>query len=79
MQENVKRLKTITLLACADAVIFPAGMIIAAFLGALQPGLTVIITPADVIIAVSTAGIFQILAKITEEASVLQEEHDLTV
>ncbi len=79
VQDNVKRLKTIALLACADALIFPAGMIIVAFMGAAQPGLTVIITPAVVILAVCTAGIFQILAKITEEASVLQEEHDLTV
>ena len=79
VRENVKRFKTIAWLAYADAVIFPLGMIIVGFLGAGQPGLTVIITPAVVILSVCAARVFQILAKITENASALQEEHDLTV
>lgn len=79
IKENVKRLKSIALLAYLDALIFPLGMIIVGFLGAGQPGLTVIITPAVIIAAVCVARVFQILANITEEASDLKEEHDLTV
>lgn len=79
VKENVKRFKTIAMLAYLDAIIFPLGMIIVGFLGAGQPGLTVIVTPAVIILAVCFARVFQILAKITEEASMLKEEVDLTV
>ena len=75
----MKRFKSISLLAYADAVIFPLGMLIVGFLGASQPGLTVIVTPAVIVLAVCAAKVFEILAKITEDASVLKEEHDLTV
>ena len=79
VKENVKRFKNISLLAYADAVIFPLGMLIVGFLGASQPGLAVIVTPAVIVLAVCAAKVFEILAKITEDASVLKEEHDLTV
>ena len=79
VKENVKRFKNIAMLAYLDAIIFPLGMIAVGLLGAWQPGLTIIITPAVIILSVCVARVFQILAKITEEASELKEEHDLTV
>lgn len=79
IEENVKRFKTIAMLSYLDAIIFPLGMIIVGFLGAGQPGLTVIVTPAVIILAVCFARVSQILAKITEEASALKKEVDLTV
>lgn len=79
VKENVKYFKTIAMLAYSDALIFPLGMIAVGLLGASQPGLAVIVTPGVIALTICAGRVFQILAKITEDASVLQAEHDLTV
>ena len=43
--ENARDLRTVSRLAFADAVIFPAGMLIVAYLGAGSAPLTLLITP----------------------------------
>jgi len=76
---NARCLRAIAILAFADAVIFPAGMVIIGLMGAGQPGLTVLVTPA-VIFACAAVGIAAlVLSHLVDDAAGLKEDSDLTI
>ena len=78
-RQNAVCLRTIAILAFADAVIFPAGMVIVALMGAGQAGLTVLITPA-VIFACAAVGIAAlVLSHLVDDAAEMKEDSDLTI
>ena len=76
---NVRRLRTIAVLAFIDAVIFPLGMVIIGFLGAGSPFLTVILTPTVIFACAAVGLVFLVLSKLLDEAVCLREENALTI
>jgi len=75
---NARCLRTIAILAFADAVIFPAGMVILGFLGAGSGPLT-FWTPA-VIFACAAVGIAAlVLSHLVDDAAEMKEDSDLTI
>ncbi len=76
---NAVCLRVIAILAFADAVIFPAGMVIVGLMGAGQPGLTVVITPIVMFLCGAVGVAALVLSHLVDDAANLQEDHDLTV
>lgn len=76
---NVRSLRLIAVLAFADGLIFPAGMLIVGFLGAGSAPLAVLITPAVMFCCAAVGIACLCLARLVEEAVELREENDLTI
>ena len=76
---NARCLRTIAILAFADAVIFPAGMLILAFMGAGQPGLTVLVTPAVMFVCAAVGIAALVLSHLVDDAAEMKEDSDLTI
>ena len=76
---NARCLRAIAILAFADAVIFPAGMVILAFMGAGQPGLTVLVTPAVMFVCAAVGIAALVLSHLVDDAAEMKEDQDLTV
>ena len=78
-RQNARSLRLIAWLAFADALIFPAGMLVLAFMGAGQPGLTVIVTPMVMFACAAVGIVALVLGHLVSDAVALQEENDLTI
>ncbi|MBO4854216.1 MAG: DUF2975 domain-containing protein [Oscillospiraceae bacterium] len=78
-RQNARSLRLIAWLAFADAVIFPAGMFTVAFMGAGQPGLTVIVTPLVIFCCIAVGIVALVLGHLVSDAVALREENDLTI
>lgn len=78
-RSNVHSLRLIAMLAFADAVIFPAGMLIVGVLGAGSPGLVVLVTPAMMFLCAAVGLVCLVLSRLVDEAVRLREENDLTI
>ena len=76
---NARCLRWIAYLAFADGVIFPAGMLIVAALGAGQPGLTLVITPVVMFCCVAVGIAALCLGHLVGDAAELKEDSDLTI
>lgn len=78
-RSNVRSLHLIAMLAFADAVIFPAGMLIVGAMGAGSPGLVVLVTPAVMFLCAAAGLVCLVLSRLVDEAVCLREENDLTI
>ena len=76
---NARCLCWIAYLSFADAVIFPAGMLIVAALGAGSPGLVVLVTPTVIFSCVAVGIAALCLSHLVDEAAGLKEDSDLTI
>ena len=91
-KDHVKRIQEITfeaykssgriaalLVAFADAVIFPAGMLIVAYLGAGSAPLTLLITPLVTFFCLAAGIVLYVLSRLVADAAALREDNDLTI
>jgi len=79
-RSNARCLRWIAWLAFADAVIFPAGMVIVgATTGAGSPGLVVLVTPTVIFSCVAVGLASLVLSHLVDEAAALKEDNDLTI
>lgn len=78
-RQNARCLRAIAILAFADAVIFPAGMVIIGFMGAGSPGLTVLLTPAVMFVCAAVGIAALVLSHLVDDAAGLKEDSDLTI
>ncbi len=78
-RSNARCLRWIAYLAFADAVIFPAGMLIVGAMGAGSPGLVVMVTPSVMLACVAVGIAFLCLACLVDDAAKLKEDSDLTI
>ena len=78
-RSNARCLRWIAYLAFADAVIFPAGMLIVGAMGAGSPGLVVLVTPTVMLACVAVGIAFLCLACLVDDAAKLKEDSDLTI
>ncbi len=78
-RSNARCLRWIAYLAFADAVIFPAGMLIVGAMGAGSPGLVVLVTPAVIFSCVAVGLAALVLSHLVDEAAGLKEDSDLTI
>ena len=76
--KNARDLRTVSRLAFADAVIFPAGMLIVAYLGAGSAPLTLLITPLVTFFCLAAGIVLYVLSRLVAEASSLRDEIDLS-
>ncbi len=76
---NARCFRWISYLAFADAVIFPAGMLIIGYLGAGSAPLAVLVTPAVIFFCVAVGIAALVLSHLVDDAASLQEESDLTI
>ena len=77
--ENARRFRLLSVLCAADGVIFPAGMLVLAFMGAGSAPLTIVITPLVMLICFALALVFYVLHRLVAEAAQLREENELTI
>lgn len=77
--ENARDLRTVSRLAFADAVIFPAGMLIVAYLGAGSAPLTLLITPLVTFFCLAAGIVLYVLSRLVADAAALREDNDLTI
>ena len=76
--ENARALRTIAVLAAADATFFFAGNVVLLFLNMSHPGVvlaTMLVVFAGVAVAIAAAA----LSHLVRKAAVLQEQSDLTI
>ena len=66
-------------LAFADALIFPAGMFVLAFMGAGSAPLTIIITPMVIFCCAAVGIVCYVLSRLIGDAAALREENDMTI
>lgn len=78
-RHNARDLRTISRLAFADAVIFPAGMLIVAYLGAGSAPLTLLITPLVTFCCLAAGIVLYVLSRLVADAAALREDNDLTI
>ena len=78
-RSNARCLRWIAYLAFADAVIFPAGMLIVGAMGAGSPGLVVLVTPAVIFSCAAVGLAALVLSHLVDEAAGLKEDSDLTI
>lgn len=78
-RENARDLRTVSRLAFADAVIFPAGMLIVAYLGAGSAPLTLLITPLVTFFCLAAGIVLYVLSRLVADAAALREDNDLTI
>lgn len=77
--KNARDLRTVSRLAFADAVIFPAGMLIVAYLGAGSAPLTLLITPLVTFFCLAAGIVLYVLSRLVADAAALREDNDLTI
>ena len=77
--KNARDLRTVSRLAFADAVIFPAGMLIVAYLGAGSAPLTLLITPLVTFCCLAAGIVLYVLSRLVADAAALREDNDLTI
>ena len=77
--KNARDLRTVSRLAFADAVIFPAGMLIVAYLGAGSAPLTLLITPLVTFFCLAAGIVLYVLSRLVADAAALREDYDLTI
>ena len=71
--KNARDLRTVSRLAFADAVIFPAGMLIVAYLGAGSAPLTFLITPLVTFFCLAAGIVLYVLSRLVADAAALRE------
>ena len=77
--KNARDLRTVSRLAFADAVIFPAGMLIVAYLGAGSAPLTLLITPLVTFFCLAAGIVLYVLSRLVADAAALREDNELTI
>lgn len=78
-RRNARCLRVIAVLAFADAVIFPVGMLTLALNGAGSPALAVFYTPLTMFLCGAVGVVALVLSHLVDEAAGMKEENDLTV
>lgn len=78
-RRNARDMRSISHLAFADALIFPAGMFVLAFMGAGSAPLTIIITPMVIFCCVAVGIVCYVLSRLIGDAAALREENDMTI
>jgi len=76
---NARCLRAIAILAFADAVIFPAGMVIVGMMGAGSAPLAVLLTPAVMFLCVAVGIAALVLSHLVDDAAEMKEDSDLTI
>ncbi len=77
-EENAARLRAISVFAVADVCFYVAGGIALLMMNLLHPGI-LLLGGAIVFIGIALAVVFAVLSYLTEKASLLKKENDLTV
>ena len=77
--ENARDLRTVSRLAFADAVIFPAGMLIVAYLGAGSAPLTLLITPLVTFFCLAAGIVLYVLSRLGADAAALREGTEVII
>ena len=72
--KNARDLRTVSRLAFADAVIFPAGMLIVAYLGAGSAPLTLLITPLVTFFCLAAGIVLYVLSRQEDPAHPLSDQ-----
>ena len=78
-RRNARDMRSISRLAFADALIFPAGMFVLAFMGAGSAPLTIVITPMVIFCCVAVGIVCYVLSRLIGDAAALREENDMTI
>ena len=78
-RRNARDMRSISRLAFADALIFPAGMFVLAFMGAGSAPLTIIITPMVIFCCAAVGIVCYVLSRLIGDAAALREENDMTI
>mgnify|MGYP003183778350 CR=1 FL=1 len=74
-RRNARDMRSISRLAFADALIFPAGMFVLAFMGAGSAPLTIIITPMVIFCCAAVGIVCYVLSRLIGDAAALREEN----
>ena len=78
-RQNAVCLRVIAILAFADAVIFPAGMVTVAIMGAGSAPLAVVCTPAVMFVCAAVGIAALVLSHLVDDAAEMKEDQDLTI
>ena len=78
-RRNARDMRSISRLAFADALIFPTGMFVLAFMGAGSAPLTIIITPMVIFCCAAVGIVCYVLSRLIGDAAALREENDMTI
>ena len=78
-RRNARDMRSISRLAFADALIFPAGMFVLAFMGAGSAPLTIVITPMVIFCCAAVGIVCYVLSRLIGDAAALREENDMTI
>lgn len=78
-RSNAKAFRQIALCLCCSGFIFPAGMLVLAFMGAGSAPLTILISPL-VFLSMNALGfVCYVVSRLVQESAEIREENDLTV
>lgn len=78
-RRNARDMRSISRLAFADALIFPAGMFVLGFMGAGSAPLTIVITPMVIFCCAAVGIVCYVLSRLIGDAAALREENDMTI
>lgn len=78
-RRNARDMRSISHLAFADALVFPAGMLIIGIMGAGSAPLTIVITPMVVFCCAAVGVVCYVLSRLIGDAAALREENDMTI
>ena len=78
-RKNSRDMQRISVLAFADALVFPAGMLTIGLMGAGSAPLTIVITPMVVFCCAAVGVVCYVLSRLIGDAAALREENDMTI
>ena len=78
-RRNARDMRSISRLAFADALIFPAGMFVLGFMRAGSAPLTIVITPMVIFCCAAVGIVCYVLSRLIGDAAALREENDMTI
>lgn len=78
-RKNSRDMQRISVLAFADALVFPAGMFTIGIMGAGSAPLTIVITPMVVFCCAAVGVVCYVLSRLIGDAAALREENDMTI
>ena len=78
-RKNSRDMQRISVLAFADALVFPAGMLTIGIMGAGSAPLTIVITPMVVFCCAAVGVVCYVLSRLIGDAAALREENDMTI
>ena len=78
-RKNSRDMQRISVLAFADALVLPAGMLTIGIMGAGSAPLTIVITPMVVFCCAAVGVVCYVLSRLIGDAAALREENDMTI